>query len=91
MQHRAWDYIGWTDTKFVKADQFSELVDLPHFYETMGLNASVGAKDRPSNLDAISVGQLLLEFFAFYGFTFEAEKYAIDIRHSKTSTHNFMP
>ena len=34
------------------------------------------------NTDAISLGQLLLEFFEFYGFTFENDKYAIDIRHT---------
>ena len=39
-----------------------------------------------TNTDAIGVGQLLLEFFEFYGFTFENEKYAIDIRHSDTSS-----
>ena len=38
-----------------------------------------------TNTDAISVGQLLLEFFEFYGFTFENEKYAIDIRHCDAS------
>jgi len=58
----------------------------------MGLGASVETKDRPSNLDAISVGQLLLEFFAFYGYTFKAEKYAIDIRHIKAQDDvKFMP
>ena len=35
MQLRNWDYIGWTDTKFVKPDQFNSLIDLPRFYETM--------------------------------------------------------
>ena len=35
MQLRNWDYIGWSDTKFVKADQFASLVYLPRFYETM--------------------------------------------------------
>ena len=38
------------------------------------------------NTDVLSVGQLLLEFFEFYGFTFENEKLAIDIRHSEKPT-----
>jgi len=91
LQHRAWEYTGWADTKFVRPEQFSALVDTPHFYEKMGLGTSTEAKDRPSNVDAISVGQLLLEFFAFYGYTFDADKYAIDIRHSKTTKDSFMP
>ena len=35
LQLRNWDYIGWSDTKFVKPDQFNSLIDLPRFYETM--------------------------------------------------------
>ena len=36
-----------------------------------------------TNTDAIGTGQLLAEFFAFYAYTFESDRYAIDIRHSK--------
>lgn len=34
------------------------------------------------NTDFLSGGQLLVDFFEFYGFTFEVSKYAIDIRHT---------
>ena len=40
--------------------------------------------NREENSDSITTGQLLLEFFEFYGYTFENEKYAIDIRHAET-------
>ena len=36
--------MGWTDTKFIRAKDFNSLVDLPRFYETMGL----GGNDMPS-------------------------------------------
>jgi len=39
LQYKAWEYTGWTDTKFVRARDFGSLVDLPRFYETMGLGA----------------------------------------------------
>ena len=89
LQYKAWDYVGWTDTKFVQAKDFGSLVDLPRFYETMGLGSSEAeqnAKHRhsssaASNTDAITDGQLLVEFFEFYGYTFDNDKQAIDIRH----------
>ena len=89
-------------------EQFEALVDHPRFYETMHSSASkseiasVSLTEESdtneqcftwgSNTDAIGTGQLLAEFFAFYGYTFESDKYAIDIRHSKQpSLSGLMP
>ena len=95
--------MGYTDVKFVGADKFDQMIDKPRFYETMGLGSqcSTGSssdsdtevKTGPhvawgSNSDQVSVGQLLLEFFEFYGFNFENEKLAIDIRHADESNGN---
>ena len=33
------------------------------------------------NTDSLTAGELLLDFFEFYAFTFESDKYAIDIRY----------
>ena len=92
LHHRNWEYVGSTDTSFVKLEQFAELVDHPRFYETMNGSVASGSQFSDSvrdqkgfgwgaNTDAITTGQLLLEFFEFYGYTFENEKFAIDIRH----------
>jgi len=91
LQHKNWDYVGVADTKFVRPDQFASLVDLPMFYETMNLGDGPVApvKNEPcaegplrdTNPELISVGQLLLGFFEFYGFNFKHETLAIDIRH----------
>jgi hypothetical protein len=35
MQVRNWDYQGWSDTKFVKPEDFGTMIDLPRFYETI--------------------------------------------------------
>ena len=35
MQVRNWDYVGWSDTKFVEPKDFGTVIDLPRFYETM--------------------------------------------------------
>ena len=43
MQYKAWEYVGWTDTKFVRAKDFNTLVDLPRFYETMGLGSDIAS------------------------------------------------
>ena len=100
LQYKTWEYVGWADAKFVRPDQFNTLVDLPRFYETMGLGgddaagsgsaeeAKSGGIDLPPEGQAdLSVGQLLLEFFEFYGYTFENAKYAIDIRHTESRRH----
>ena len=94
LQTKTWEYVGWADAKFVRPAQFNTLIDLPRFYETMGLNNHQNQKTEAieevkqesilpplaESIEKISVGQLLLEFFEFYGFTFQNEKYAIDIR-----------
>ena len=88
----------------MRASEFNSLVDLPRFYETMGLgegydptslggdasdlfaeeakNGHPRSSDKKINTDAISDGQLLVEFFEFYGYTFDNERLAIDIRHA---------
>ena len=38
------------------------------------------------NTDALSDGQLLIEFFEFYGYNFDNERLAIDIRHYHQSS-----
>ena len=35
MQVRNWDYQGWSDTKFVKPEDFGTMIDLPRFYDTI--------------------------------------------------------
>lgn len=39
LQYKSKEYVGWTETKFVRAADFNNLVDLPRFYETMGLGS----------------------------------------------------
>lgn len=89
IQHKIWEYSGWADTRYVKPEEFSTLVDSPHFYDTMQLGSDPTAK-RPQNVDSLSVGQLLIGFFEFYGYSFDMEKLAIDIRHSKLSASGLM-
>lgn len=99
LQTKTWEYVGWADAKFVRPAQFNTLIDLPRFYETMGLSMNKNEKTDATeevkqesiapmaeSIEEISVGQLLLEFFEFYGFTFENEKYAIDIRNTSNGS-----
>ena len=107
LQYKSWEYVGWTDTKFVHARDFHSLVDMPRFYQTMGISSEQQTDTKPSesycdseasawavdenakngqicssshdvkkaiNTDAITDGQLLLEFFEFYGYTFDNER-----------------
>ena len=103
MQVRNWDYVGWSDTKFIKPKDFGALIDLPRFYETLAwINDSEPTQANPEernqqltavNTDSVSTGELLIDFFEFYAFTFDNENQAIDIRYhgSEESKSPFRP
>ena len=93
MQLRDLEFVGEANTSYLKPDQFLEKIDMPRFHENRAINIIKKSASSLNNLvknqievdelnkDLISEGQLLFEFFQFYGFTFQREKYAIDIRH----------
>ena len=96
MQVRNWDYQGWSDTKFVKPEDFGTMIDLPRFYETIPWAHNVDKReDNPEeatkqktkiNSDSVTAGELLVDFFEFFAFTFDNDKQAIDIRNHSTET-----
>jgi len=57
----------------LRPSEFPKL-DLIEFYRNV---------DEDSNVDKLSCGELLVEFFQFYGFSFEPAKFAIDISAEK--------
>ena len=73
MQVRNWEYVGWSDTKFIQPKEFGGAIDLPRFYETMTWISDGGLiSDNPEdghqqlsalNTDSVTAGELLIGFF----------------------------